>query len=207
MICNKLLAFCNHQDLVEHCRLRKSICQQSVHVSHMMCSILCCGHMFFQYRIRVSLFKHSANVHKAKASKAGAPVMAKTVLKSPVACNQPIRNDKSPFMIHNPLNKWKFIGPNCRNDCRKEDVRMIVRIKFEEDMPIVDGVFTCHIEFKSYKRSGRKSVRRIRVLKQITSDDHTDPWGSADWKPGAEMPEGEMQREEKRIVLPPGRHE
>ena len=159
--------------------------------------------MFFQYRICVSLFKHSAKVHKAKASKAGAPVMAKTVLKSPVACNQPIRNDKSPLIIHNPRNLRKFRGPRCR----REDVPKLVRIKIEwsapkEDMPIVDGVFTCHIEFKSYKRSGRISVRQIRVLKQITSEDHLLHGGSL--IPSI-VPEVDMSREQLwMVILPSG---
>ena len=84
-------------------------------------------------------------------------------------------------------------------------------LKFDDSVPvantdkdnvIADGIFTCHIEFKTFKHSGRQSVRQISVLKQITSEDHLLNGGS---QIPSIVPEVEMSREQLwRLILPSG---
>ena len=95
--------------------------------------------------------------------------------------------------------------------CKSEKTPKLIMLKFDDSVPmantgkdnvIADGIFTCHVEFKTFKHSGRQSVRQISVLKQITSEDHLLNGGS---QTPSIVPEVEMSREQLwRLILPSG---
>ena len=81
----------------------------------------------------------------------------------------------------------------------KRIVLQFERSALDEDADMQSGIFTCHIDFHKFLSAQKQSVQRIKVLKQITSD-VIEPCNS-DLESGAEMPEGEMSRAEKRMLL------
>ena len=105
--------------------------------------------------------------------------------------------------------KWTVIkGPESRHELLEKMVNaqqnknffvlQFERSVLDEDAAMQSGIFTCHIDFRHYLSSEKQRVRRIKVLKQITSD---EPWINSDWDSKAEAPEGGMPREEKRMLL------
>ena len=80
----------------------------------------------------------------------------------------------------------------------KRIVLQFERSALDEDADMQSGIFTCHIDFHKFQSTQKQVVKQIKVLKQITSD---EPWINSDWDSGAETPEGEMSREEKRMLL------